>query len=69
TIQEYIKLGQRVKGFKVYAWKNNNWLEVLKGSTIGYKRILKLEPIETEKVKIEITASKASPLISNIEVY
>ena len=69
TIQEYIKLGQRVKGFKVYAWKNNNWLEVSKGSTIGYKRILKLEPIETERVKIEITASKASPLISNIEVY
>ena len=69
TLQEYIKLGQRVKGFAVYAWKNNNWVEVTKGSTIGYKRILKIEPVETEKVKIAITASKASPLISNIEIY
>ncbi len=69
TLQEYIKLGQRVKSFAVYAWKNNNWVEVMKGTTIGYKRILKLEPIETEKVKIEISASKASPLISNVEVY
>lgn len=69
TIQEYIKLGQRVKSFVVFAWKNNNWIEVIKGSTIGYKRILKIEPVVTEKVKIEITASKASPLISNIEVY
>ena len=69
TIQEYIKLGQRVKSFAVYAWVNNKWEEVTKASTIGYKRILKLKPVETEKVKIEIVASKASPLISNIEVY
>ena len=69
TLQEYIKLGQRVKSFSVYIWKNNNWIEVAKGSTIGYKRILKLEPVETEKVKIAINTSKASPLISNIEVY
>ena len=69
TIQEYIKLGQRVKSFVVYVWKNSNWVEVTKGSTIGYKRILKIEPTVTGKVKIEITASKASPLISNFEVY
>ena len=69
SIQEYIKLGQRVKGFTVFVWKNNSWAEAIKGTTIGYKRILKIEPIETEKVKIEITASKACPLISNISVY
>ena len=69
TLQEYIKLGQRVKNFTVYALKNNDWVEVTRGSTIGYKRILKLVPFETEKVKIAITESKASPLISNIEIY
>lgn len=69
TMQEYIKLGQRVKSFAIYTRGNSNWEEVAKGSTIGYKRILKIEPTETDKIKIEITASKASPLISNIEVY
>jgi alpha-L-fucosidase len=69
TIQEYIKLGQRVKGFSVYLWKNNSWVEAMQGTTIGYKRIIKIEPTETDKVKIEITASKASPLISNIGIY
>lgn len=69
TLQEYIKLGQRVKSFSVSVWKNGNWLEVSKGTTIGYKRIVKIEPIETEKIKVAITASKASPLISNIEIY
>lgn len=69
TLQEYIKLGQRIKSFSVYVWKNGNWLEVSKGTTIGYKRIIKIEPIETVKIKVVITASKASPLISNIEIY
>jgi alpha-L-fucosidase len=69
TIQEYIKLGQRVKGFTIYTWKNKGWEVALTGTTIGYKRILKMEPTKTDKVKIEITSSKATPLISNIEIY
>ena len=69
SLQEYIKLGQRVKGFSVFVWKNNNWTEAATGTTIGYKRILKIEPVETDKIKIAILAAKASPLISNIEVY
>jgi len=68
-LQEFIKLGQRVKSFSVEAWKNDQWRKVSEGTTIGYKRILKLDPIETDKIKINILASKACPVISNIEVY
>lgn len=68
-VQEYIKLGQRVKEFNVEAWQNNTWKKVGEGTTIGYKRILKFDPIETSKIRINITASKACPLISNVEVY
>jgi len=69
TIQEYIKLGQRVQEFVISVWKNNKWEVVFKGTTIGYKRIVKIEPTETDQVKISITASKASPLISNVGIY
>ena len=69
TLQEYVKLGQRVKSFTISLWENKKWVEVSKGSTIGYKRIVRIEPTQSEKVKIEITASKASPLISNIQIY
>ena len=68
-LQEYIKLGQRVKNFTVEVIKENEWQEVARASTIGYKRILKLEPIETDKIRINIQASRACPLISSIEVY
>jgi alpha-L-fucosidase len=68
-LQEYIKLGQRVKSFKVEAWDGDAWKSLSEATTIGYKRILKLEPIETNKLKITILASKACPLISDIKVF
>jgi len=69
VLQEYIRLGQRVKSFSVEVWKNNEWKVVTNETTIGYKRILKFDPIDTDKLRISIEASKACPLISNIEVY
>ena len=69
VIQEYIKLGQRIKSFTVESWTDNAWKPVASATTIGYKRILKLDGIETNKLRINITASKACPLISTIEIY
>lgn len=68
-LQEYIPLGQRVKGFTIEAWQDDAWKEVGYGTTIGYKRIVKIDPIRTNKIQINITNSKACPVISNVEVY
>jgi len=68
-IQEYIKLGQRVKNFTVEVEQNGQWHEAGQGTTIGYKRIVRLSPVETGKVRISINDSKACPVISNVEVY
>ena len=69
VLQEYIKLGQRVKSFNVEVWKDNSWQKVADATTIGYKRILKIDPVETDKIRINLTASKACPLISTVEVF
>jgi alpha-L-fucosidase len=69
TIQEYIKLGQRVKSFAVEVWKENAWTKVAEGTTIGYKRIVKLDNVSTDKVRVSITGARACPLISNVAVY
>ena len=69
VLQEYIQLGQRVKSFTVEAWKDNGWQQVAEGTTIGHKRILKIEPVETSKIRVNITDSKACPVISNIALY
>ncbi|MDR1153552.1 MAG: alpha-L-fucosidase [Bacteroidales bacterium] len=69
VLQEYIRLGQRVRDFHVEVWKDNSWSLAAQGTTIGYKRILKIDPVETRKIRIRITDAKACPLISNVEAY
>ena len=68
-IQEYIRLGQRVKKFSLEAEINGKWETIQNQTTIGYKRILRFENVTATKIKLNIEASKGCPLISNIEVY
>ncbi len=68
-LQEFIKLGQRVKSFTVEVWKDNSWSKVAEGTTIGYKRILKIDPVNSSKIKVTISDSKACPVISSVSLY
>ncbi|MEO8253005.1 MAG: alpha-L-fucosidase [Flavobacterium sp.] len=68
-VQEYIKLGQRVKSFKVEAYINQEWKELANETTIGYKRILCFPTVEATKIRFTILDAKSCPVISNIEIY
>lgn len=68
-LQEHIALGQRIKGFKIETLENGTWKSVASGTTIGYKRIVKIAPTLTNHVRVVITASKACPLISEIGLF
>lgn len=68
-LQEYIKLGQRVKEFSVEAKVDGQWKTVATETTIGYKRILRFDRVLASALKINITDSKANIVISNIQAY
>lgn len=68
-VQEYIRLGQRVKAFTLEAFVDGNWEEIAKATTIGYKRILRFSSIKASKIRLNITDSKSCPIISNLGVY
>lgn len=68
-VQEYIQLGQRVKQFSLEAEIDGKWETIDNQTTIGYKRILRLDDIKATKIRFNIEDAKASPLISNIAVY
>lgn len=69
SIQEFIELGQRVSEFNVEAFINGEYKEVFQGRTIGYKRLIRINPIKTNKIKINFLKSLDIPLISNIGVF
>ena len=71
-LQEYIPLGQRVKAFTVEYDKDGAWLPVKlneETTTIGYKRLLRFETVETAKLHVSITDSRACPTLNNVEAY
>lgn len=68
-VQEYIRLGQRVKAFTVEALVNGTWKELAQATTIGYKRILLFPTVKATQVRFNITGSKSSPVISNLAIY
>ncbi|MBN1117194.1 MAG: alpha-L-fucosidase [Bacteroidales bacterium] len=68
-VQEYINLGQRVKAFSLEALIDEDWQEIARSTTIGYKRILRFETVTATQLRFNILDSKACPLISNIGVF
>jgi alpha-L-fucosidase len=69
VIQEFIRLGQRVKEFKVEVFTDGKWEQVTDGTTIGYKIIRKFPVVKASAVRLTISKSKACPVISNVELY
>ena len=72
VLQEYIPLGQRVKDFYMEGELNGKWfkinpLDTL--STIGYKRIVRFNTVELDKLIIYFEESRGPLCINNIEAY
>ncbi|MFR3277979.1 alpha-L-fucosidase [Phocaeicola plebeius] len=71
-LQEYIPLGQRVKAFVVEYLDKDTWLPVKlneETTTIGYKRLLRFETVETKGIRIRITDARGPLCLSSVGVY
>jgi len=69
-IQEPITMGQRVARYRVEAWQDGAWQTVSEGTTIGYKKLDRLdEPVATSRVRLVVEDSRAEPLIAEVGLY
>ena len=69
VLGEFIELGQRVTSFTVEAIHDDHWHTIAEGTTIGYKRILKVRKTKTNKLRLNILDAKSCPLISSFELF
>jgi alpha-L-fucosidase len=69
VLQEYIPKGQRIEVFQVEILGNDGWEELVRSTTVGYKRILRFAPVAAQKLRIKITKSRVCPVLSSIGVY
>ncbi|HUU85117.1 MAG TPA: alpha-L-fucosidase [Phycisphaerae bacterium] len=68
-IQEQIRIGQRVKAFAIEAWDGRQWRQIVEGTTIGYKRLLRFAEVTTGRVRLVIRESRAAPAISELGLF
>jgi len=62
--------GQRVESFGIDAWDGAKWTEVEHGTTVGYKRLLRLNaPVRTDRVRVRITSSRLEPTLAEFGLF
>lgn len=68
-IQEPIKFGQRISQFKVEIKNRMGWETVFEGTTIGYKRLIRINPVSTTEVRLKIIEANNTVAISNFGLF
>jgi len=66
---ENIAGGQRVEAFAVDVWNGTAWKEIAAGTTIGYKRLLKINSMRAQKIRVRILASRAVPSLAGFGLF
>ena len=68
-LQEPIRFGQRVSSFSVEARLRGEWTEIFAGTTIGYKRLLRVSPVRADGIRVLIHRALAPPALSTMGVF
>jgi len=68
-LQENITVGQRIEQFSLQAKVDGEWKTIAKGTTVGYKRLLRFATVKTDKIRFTIEQSRLEPTLSEFGLY
>ncbi len=68
-LQENIEIGQRIEKFVLEYRDKGQWRLITEGTTVGYKRLLRFDPVITDKVRLRVLSSRLAPALSEIALY
>lgn len=66
---EEIAEGQRVREYRIEGLVEGAWKELVRGTSIGQKKIDVVRPVEVTKIRWTATAAEAPPLIRRLAVF
>ena len=68
-MQEFISLGQRVEEYHLEYWDGAVWKNIVKGTTIGHKKLDRFNPVTAQRVRLVIDKALACPTIQTFGLY
>jgi len=57
-LNENLRLGQQVEAFAFDVWDGKDWVETARGTTVGWKKLLRIPTVETGKVRVRILRAR-----------
>ena len=69
VLQEDITKGQRVEEFEVEGLVDGQWKSLGKGTTVGYKRILRIPDTNATQLRVKLLSTRLKANISNVAAY
>ena len=68
-LQENITVGQRIESFMLEYKEGDEWKKITEGTTVGYKRLLRFNPVKASQVRLRILSSRLNPTLSAVGIY
>ena len=68
-LKETIEKGQRISGFTIDVAVKGQWVPFGAGSTVGYRRLIKGQPVDSRYLRVSITDAQATPILNGVSVY
>jgi alpha-L-fucosidase len=70
VLREQVRESQRIEAFSIYARAGGgDEAKIYSGSTVGFKKICALRPIEADAVRIAVEQSRGFPTLRSVEAY
>jgi len=69
SLREYLPLGQRIEAVGLDQWKDGQWAEFAQATSIGNHRLIRTEPVTTERVRLRITKAAVCPALAEFGLF
>lgn len=68
-LREFLPLGQRVEEFALDVWEDGSWHHFAEGKSIGYQRMIRVQPVTADRVRLRILRSPPCPAICELAIF
>lgn len=62
-------IGERIESLSVDAKVDGQWKEIVTGTNVGFRRILRFTDVTTDAIRVRITSSRDKAVLSAVEAY
>jgi len=69
SVREDLSRGQAVARHRVEAWVGGGWREVAAGTTIGNRRLHRVPPTRSDRVRVTVDEAIAPPRLAEVTLH